>query len=579
MKRNILKLTSLALAGLIAITAYSGAANAQSKSSRTVSTAKVESSVPAPQVPGIWNFRWQTVANNATAIPGPGNMFFSSYGQPSVNTKGQVVFRARTTGGGQRSTGIFYMNALYSPVKVMADNRLEVPYPNNLNTEFTEFSAFPRISLNNNIMSIRGLHSPVYRYVLGDGEETRIGNTGVYMKFGDGLLVTGASRLGAVPEFEYFGVPSQKALAFDVFPGPQAVTDSGVVVFKGNYTVDDEGHTGVFFRQVLETPGGGIGQLFTIANSQMYMPDIPYPVKFDSTSPPTAVGDKVLFLGLDNEESPTAGGIYMADLVPEPELQNIAAIGRTFAGSPEPLSRLGETIAFDGRYAAFWGAWGEEMNHIKMYCPVDGNVDIRNYCNGVDPKSIFEEETGLWYQINLIPANQGIFLYDIQTGTEFLVADNKGYLKDFTFWVYSGRAPGGSDTDEDAEPPRWRGAPFVAMSDGWVAFKGRASEPTGDKTYVDPVDGIYMANPVIGDGLKIVIETGMDGAYLDTSIPEYFRATLPILGVGIERDGFRGNKLAITATMGNEEYSWGGVYLSTVEFGPPALRKAPGLKR
>jgi hypothetical protein len=71
---------------------------------------------------------------------------------------------------------------------------------------------------------------------------------------------------------------------------------------------------------------------------------------------------------------------------------------------------------------------------------------------------------------------------------------------------------------------------------------------------------------VIGDGLKIVVETGMDGAYLDTSIPVHFRATLPITNVGIERDGFRGNMLAITATMDDGENNWGGVYLTNFDF-------------
>ncbi len=577
MKRNILKLTSLALTGLISITAYSGAANAQ-RTSRTTSTEKVETAVPAPQIPGIWNFMWQTVANNATVIPGPGNRTLSSYGHPSVNTKGQVVFRGRTTMGGQRVSGIFYQRSLYQPLQVMADNRMEVPFPNNLAAEFTEFSAFPRIAMNSDFMSIRGLHSPVYRYILETGEETRIGNTGIYFKFGDGLLVTAASRLGAVPEFDYFGVPNKKALAFDVFPGPQAVTDEGYVVFKGNFTINDEENTGIFYRQVLETPGGGIGSLQMIASSEMFMPDVPYPVKFDSTSPPTAVGNKVLFLGLDNEEDPTYGGIYMADLAPEPVLENIAGIGRTFAGTPEPLTRLGETIAFDGRYVAFWGAWGTDMMHVKMFCPEDGNREILAYCNGVDPKSMYDEEADRWYQFNLVPENQGIFVYDVQTGMSYMAADNKGYLKDFTFWVYSGHVPG--DHEEDSEPPRWRGAAFVALSDGWVAFKGRASELTGDKTYVDPVDGIYLANPIIGDGLKIVIETGMDGAYLDTSIPEHFRATLPITNVGIERDGFRGNNLAITATMDDGENSWGGVYVMSYNFNAPgALRNDSRIKR
>jgi hypothetical protein len=564
MKRNILKSTSFALAGFLFITCFSASVAAQARTARNTAPAKAETTAPPAQIPGMWNFHWGTVANNATIIPGTGGIKFSSYGQPSVNTKGNVVFRGRSTMGGNRASGIYYRNSLYQPLKVMADNRMEVPYPNNLNTEFTEFSAFPRIAMNTDLMTIRGMHSPVYKYILPDGEETRVGNTGVYLKFGDGLLVTAASKLGAAPDFEYFSVPDQKALAFDVFPGPQSVTDDGYIVFKGNFTINDEEQTGVFFRRVLETPGGGIGYLTMIASSLMDMPDVLFPVKFDSTSPPTAVGNRVLFLGLDNEDDPTYGGIYMADLVHQPVLTKIASIGETFAGTPEPLSRLGETIAFDGRYIAFWGAWGRDMAYVKMYCPEDGNREILAYCNGQDPKSIYDKEAGRWFQINLVPVNQGIFVYDLQTGMSYMAADNKGYLKDFLFWVYSGHIP--AEEEEDAEPPRWRGAAFVTISDGWVAFKGRATDLTGDKTYVDPIDGIYMTNPVIGDGLKIVVETGMDGAYLDTSIPVHFRATLPITNVGIERDGFRGNMLAITATMDDGENNWGGVYLTNFDF-------------
>ena len=34
--------------------------------------------------------------------------------------------------------------------------------------------------------------------------------------------------------------------------------------------------------------------------------------------------------------------------------------------------------------------------------------------------------------------------------------------------------------------------------------------------------------------------------------------------MGIERDGFRGNSLAINASMGTEEAGWAGIYLTEV---------------
>src|SRR5690606_34087959 len=70
----------------------------------------------------------------------------------------------------------------------------------------------------------------------------------------------------------------------------------------------------------------------------------------------------------------------------------------------------GKTIAFDGRYVAFWGAWGTDMMHVKMFCPEDGNRVLLAYCNGVDPKRMYDEEADGWYQLNLVPENQGIFV-------------------------------------------------------------------------------------------------------------------------------------------------------------------------
>jgi hypothetical protein len=38
---------------------------------------------------------WNKVVNNQNSIPGSGGVLFNSYNQPSVNTTGFVVFRAR----------------------------------------------------------------------------------------------------------------------------------------------------------------------------------------------------------------------------------------------------------------------------------------------------------------------------------------------------------------------------------------------------------------------------------------------------------------------------------------------------
>jgi hypothetical protein len=120
-------------------------------------------------------------------------------------------------------------------------------------------------------------------------------------------------------------------------------------------------------------------------------------------------------------------------------------------------------------------------------------------------------------------------------------------------------------TDEpDAEPPRWRSANFIAVSDGRIVFKARTADMNQTNEYINSVDGIYLAVPFNYERIKAVAETGMDGGYIDPDIPNAFRATLPIIGLGLERDGFRGNMLAITLTMGNEEFSWGGIYVADV---------------
>jgi hypothetical protein len=68
-----------------------------------------------------------------------------------------------------------------------------------------------------------------------------------------------------------------------------------------------------------------------------------------------------------------------------------------------------------------------------------------------------------------------------------------------------------------------------------------------------------------------LLETGMDGTLLDpeavwdddedTATPD---VPLPIASLGLERDAFRGDWLAITASMGVEEAGWAGIYLTEV---------------
>lgn len=510
--------------------------------------------------------QWQTIVNNGFLIPDT-KITFSSYGQPSVNTQGVVTFRARSTGSSDRQSGIYMRQNLNSPVQDFADLDFDVPFPNNLNVKFTEFPSIPRISQNETNIATRGNHKPVYRYFLPDGTETRVGTTGLYAQLNSNLLITGASKLGVVPGFEHHGVPfSNPLVPFSGFPGSPAINDEGIIAFKGNYTENGVGKTGVFFRQMFNTPGGGNERVEMIASSDTEIPNAPpsfQALTFDSTAPPSVSGNQVVFVGLDYEDDPHYGGIYLSTLKAGKPLRTLVGIGETLPGLKEvpEITRIGEGLSFDGRYLAFWGAWGNETRTLRLNCPVDGNTDIIAYCNGVDPKSIFDPETQTWYQLQQFHVNQGIFVLDIYANRTVLVANSTTDFNDFLFWVYSGRPPGVGGEEEEAEPPRWRFSAFMSVYDGVVAFKARTGTFNKQHEYVNVVDGIYLSNILAGSGLQTLIETGMDGSVFD---PMLQSGEMLVSGLGIEREGLRGQNLAITATMENAEESWGGIYMANV---------------
>ena len=522
------------------------------------------------------NLNWQTVVNNSFGMPG-NTITFSSYGQPSVNSNGLVVFRARSTGG-QRQTGIYLRQFPKGPVQIAADLDTFVPYPNNLDTLFTEFPAIPRISINSDKIATRGNHKPVYKYLLPDETETRVGTTGLYATVGSDLLITGASKIGLAPGFEHFAVPgTNPAVAFDVFPGAPSISDNGTIVFKGNYTVNGVGKTGIFYRELLNTPGGGNSPVQVIANSDTPIPNMPpsfRALNFDSTAPPSVVGTDAVFVGLDNEDNPHYGGIYMAQLKPNAYLREIAMIGHTVPGVNVPeLTKIGEGLSFDGRYIGFWGAWGTETKTVRLFCPEDGNTDLLAFCNGVDPLSVYDEATGRWYQDKTVPVHQGIFVYDTYADYAYLASSTDTDFNDFVYWGYSGMPPGTGSGDEGAEPPRWRSASFMAQSDGMIVFKARTAVLDPNGVYINPVDGLYLTNTPRRGSIEVVAETGMEGGVIDPATPRGVAATIPIVGVGIERDGFRGRKLAVTVTMADAVTSWGGVYMANV--GLPGNVKTP----
>ena len=419
-------------------------------------------------------------------------------------------------------------------------------------------------------MATRGNHQPVFAFELPDGSESRAGTTGIYAVLDGANAVTATSKLGAVPDMEFFAVPgTDPPVPFDVFPGSPSVTDDGTIAFKGNYTENGVPKTGAFFRRILNTPGGGSEPAEVLATSDTEipraLPSSGYKMRtFGSVAPPSAHGDYAVFVALDNEERPKYGGIYLARLKDRPPIEALVEIGKPVPGLSLPaLTSIGEALSFDGRFIAFWGSWGGQTKRVRLYCPEEGNQDRREYCKGGDPNSRFDKEVEQWYQEKKVPVNQALFLYDLYTRTAEVIASSIEF-DDFIFWVYSGMVPGvGHEAEEtDGEEPRWRSSAYVSVSDGLVAFKARTGYLDKKNVYFEPIDGIYLKEPATGPEISTLVETGMDGGILDPEMPFGLRQVFPITEVGIEREGLRGIFLAINAKMGTEEDGWGGIYLA-----------------
>lgn len=543
---------------------------------------------------------WKVVANNGDFMPtsicnpaspnavSPPCRRFNSYNQPSVSANQVVVFRARSRGGqglGQPVHGVYIRNmATADPIVKILDRNTNVPQPNNLNSVFVEPPSFPRIDIWSNTVATRGNHQPAWKVldpVTGEILE-QLGTNGIYTNpFGN--LITGSSKLGAVPEFSFFAVPDVPDTPFDVFPGAPAVTDGTTIVFKGNYTVNFVGRTGVYYRNLIPAPipssagllapAGGTNPVVLIANNtDTYIPGTN--TVFGSTSPPSAANHQAVFAGFDNEDNPTKGGIYLATLdnTTKPPLAALASIGEQVPGEArnDTFNRLGESVSFDGRFVAFWGAWGAQTTTLILQCPTQGNAERIVYCNQQYPNGFPVQ----------VPVHQGIFVHDIRTGQTRAVAKAPGQFSDFVYWNFSGLVPGASEGDEDGEPARWRSATFVAVS-GLVdnsltdaifhtAFKARTGN-VANGTYIDPVDGIYLSRGPGASQAIAMVKTGMSGTlldpeavYYDETNPSMPPTALPVTEMGIERDGFRGNTLVINAGMGTEEAGWGGIYMTTV---------------
>jgi hypothetical protein len=551
----------------LAIAACSTAALAQT--SATISVARVGDPLT-----------WATVANTATVIPNGDGRTFNSFNQPSVNTRGFVVLRGRSKGsdsgggGGGETTlttaaaaatplhGIFSRDmARGGSLQMVFDKTTAVPPPSNVlysgaPVAFTEFPAFPRLGISNNTILSRAQSQPTYTYVLPDLTETRVGTSGIYGLY-DGARVTATSQLGAVPGFAHFSVPgAASVIKFDQFPGSPAIANASTVVFKGNYT-DGTSKTGVFFRNFRDAKRPAA--VSVIASSDTLVPgQPPGGVKFGSTAPPSASDNDMVFVGLDNEDAPTMGGIYRAPLASRPTLQPLVTIGQQVPGEPggSTFTRIGEALSYDDQHIAFWAAWGADTRAVTLSCPVDGQKDVIAYCNTQYPAGFVVQ----------VPVKQGFFLHDLKSARTYPVVKTGAQFDDFLYWTFSGRPPGVGDAEaEDFEPPRWRSAAFSATygdsKNVLYAFKARNAG--------SGINGIYLSRMArdkalgMSSAISPVVEAGMRAQSIDPQAPYGALVT----AIGIERDGLRDKWFAVAVSMLDPvtSESWAGVYLTQVK--------------
>ena len=537
----------------------------------------------AEMIDGAATYRWKTVVNNKVVMP-DSTKTFNSYNQPSINNNGLVVMRARSKGGsGVEPVHGIYTRDMKNPgnskiVKIL-DRTTKVPDPNNTEATFNETPSFPRMDADSDTFAFRGSSAPVWNVTdpVTGAVVTKLGTTSLFMPY-QGKLINAVNQLGASPGFARFQVPGANALTkFDQFPGAPSPYRNKVA-FKGNYTQNElqadgvtllaVGKTGVFYRDVKKK--GGLAEVIRVADTKTRIPNQPKrgQVTFGSTAPPSVSGERMVFAGFDNEDAPSLGGIYIAQLVPNAKVRTLVGIGDSVpeGGRGATFNKIGEGMSFNGRWVAFWGAWGVQTKQVTLVCPTDGNKARIQYCLEHDNNKVVD-----------VPINQGFFVHDsITHKTTMLAQTGENGLDEFLYWNYSGSPPNtgpgdegesdGSDEGDDREPPRWRSSAFVAVSNvravgTVIAYKA---------TTANKAQGIYLT---YGPGVKRhnairVLDTTTLGQTIDPEAP----AGSVVTSLGIERDGFRGRRLALTASMVDPvtTESIAGVYVTKVSKQPKA---------
>ncbi len=181
-------------------------------------------------------------------------------------------------------------------------------------------------------------------------------------------MLDAKSGLPVFPEFSVPGMP--EGTRFDQFPGAPSL-DGGMVAFKGNFTDPESGvgKTGVFFRQVFDGPTQATHR---IASSDTVIPGQAKggEVRFGSTASPSAADGQLVFLGLDNEDAPTMGGIYLAPIAQDPALLPLAEIGGAVPGVESAVfNRLGEAAFLRRALRLVLGRVGRRNPHGRARVP------------------------------------------------------------------------------------------------------------------------------------------------------------------------------------------------------------------
>lgn len=263
---------------------------------------------------------WRTIVNNANVMPGAA-LTFNSFNQPSVNSNGVVVFRARSKGSAGAGES----------------------------TNSVEFSAEP----------------PTWSTI-------------------DAAAGTGPAGILTFPRYAVPGAPAGTRFD-QFPGAPAVTNGTVIAFKGNyTDPADTLGKTGVHSRDVAANAGQSAIQVVANSNTVIPNPPGAPVVTFGSTAPPSAANGYMVFTGLDIEEAPTRGGIYRAPLQPLPALQTLAGIGDQVPGelAGTGFNAFGEglSISQDARYVSFWGAWGTETFDRLLLCPTDGNAEVIAYC-------------------------------------------------------------------------------------------------------------------------------------------------------------------------------------------------------